>query len=303
MLVFTLVLLCILALSSGLRNVIVIEDDYRPLIKIETFGVWPGGQIDLTVSNIRLNHPDAEKKTSIEKEEASKNNKIGFILRKSASESQAQQDIENAMEGNLCLFDTAQHKEGDIVFNVTSVVNTETHLHEHKDLTKMTDNKESSSDTTSTSDVSTVISKQYTITSETAGLYTLIFQRCPCVDDGHSITFTMNAIFRNPTHALMSGSGKQGREWDYLSAGDAPLPLIYMVFFVSFTGMLFVWLFVLKRDPEQYGKHCLSPLSCYSLFTVTITMMIKLTQAPLSPLSNHTPISYNHILTTHPYSP
>ena len=238
-------LLCIaviVTVSFGLKNLIVIEDDYRPLIKIETFGFNTGGSIELEISNVRLNHPDAEKKTSIDKE----SNKIGFLLRQAQSESEAQQDIEKAMEDSLCLFDVGQHHNNDIVVNITNYVNAESRLHEHSDLIKSTSNKEE----TGESALSTGISKHYTITADTAGLYTLIFQRCPSVDDGHSITFTMNAIFKNPAHVLSPGS----REWDYLSAGDSPLPLMYMIFFVLFTGALLKWLTVLKRDPQQFGK-------------------------------------------------
>lgn len=54
------------------------------------------------------------------------------------------------------------------------------------------------------------------------------------------MTFELDATFLNPGP-------------NYLSAGDAPLPTLYLAFFVLFTIALGVWIWVLTRDPVANG--------------------------------------------------
>jgi hypothetical protein len=67
-----------------------------------------------------------------------------------------------------------------------------------------------------------------------AGLYSLIFFRCVPRGSGYMVNFELNAKFHNPGP-------------NYLSAGDAPLPLLYFVFSLLFFVALIVWLLVLCR--------------------------------------------------------
>lgn len=72
-----------------------------------------------------------------------------------------------------------------------------------------------------------------------AGLYSLIFARCHVL--GHAtVSFSLHADFHN--------AGP-----NYLSAGDVPLPALYMVFFVLFGVALGVWCYVLSRPQVTHG--------------------------------------------------
>lgn len=79
----------------------------------------------------------------------------------------------------------------------------------------------------------------YTIPNDGIGMYSLIFSRCHPTGQ-HLVSFKLDAEFINPGP-------------NYLSAGDAPLPTMYLCFFVAFSIALGVWIWVLRRDPTRNG--------------------------------------------------
>ena len=79
----------------------------------------------------------------------------------------------------------------------------------------------------------------HVVASSAPGLYSLIFARCVPTGN-HKVSFNLDAEFRNPGP-------------NYLSAGDAPLPFLYFVFFLLFFAALIVWCWVLSRDAATNG--------------------------------------------------
>ena len=109
------------------------------------------------------------------------------------------------------------------------------------------------------------------VTVNDPGLYTLIFQRCEPMTSDYKVNFHLDALFKNP------GTGKAaGMEWNYLSAGDAPLPVMYSVFFVLFLLALVVWIAILRRDPAEYGQVSkLHYLMCVLLILKVCTLLFE----------------------------
>jgi len=88
-----LFLLVILACAWSMKHDLHIREDSRPLFKIETFGFEPGGVIDIKVSHMTISNYHATTE------------RAGFVLRKAASESDAQSDLETILEKDQCIFD------------------------------------------------------------------------------------------------------------------------------------------------------------------------------------------------------
>lgn len=65
-------------------------------------------------------------------------------------------------------------------------------------------------------------SYEHTFIKGEAGLYSFVFVRCGPKHSQHRVSFNVRASFINPGP-------------NYLSAGDAPLPVVYFVFFLLFT--------------------------------------------------------------------
>lgn len=101
---------------------------------------------------------------------------------------------------------------------------------------------------------------QQEVSPHGVGLYSLIFARCH-PKGHHTVSFKLDATFYNPGP-------------NYLSAGDAMLPNLYLAFFFLFGTALGVWLWVLMRDARQNGTvhrihyvmMALLVLKCLSLF-------------------------------------
>jgi len=239
-----LVLLCsVLFLSgaNGLIHQLTIDKDDRKLFKIETFGFNRGGVMELSISAIDLAHPSEE---TIEDKNAAV--EIGFLMRKSESEAAAQEDLENIIESGHCLFNTLEGSDVVINLGQDNMWKSKSHI-------------------------------VHIINSEAeTGLYTLYFARCTPVETGHSVSFTLEAQFKNVGHSLPGKS--TGQTWDYLSAGDQPLPIMYTVFFILFFLALLTWASVLRRDPSEHGTihkihHLMTMLlvlKCCTLLTESI---------------------------------
>ena len=76
------------------------------------------------------------------------------------------------------------------------------------------------------------------------GLYSFIFARCLPPGKHYSVDFHLHADFHNPGP-------------DYLSAGDAPLPLLYFCFFCLFACAFLLWAKLLWNT--SYHKKSASP--------------------------------------------
>jgi len=103
------------------------------------------------------------------------------------------------------------------------------------------------------------IELSHTVAEDNAGLYSLIYARCYPAGR-HYTSFKLDATFYNPGP-------------DYLSAGDAPLPDMYFIFFGIFSAALIAWVWVLRRGPASGTVHrvhymmlILLVLKCLSLF-------------------------------------
>ena len=107
------------------------------------------------------------------------------------------------------------------------------------------------------------ISTYHTISPGSAGLYSLIFARCAPSGSSHKVNFVMDAIFVNPGPS-------------YLSAGEAPLPKMYMALFAVYSAALWLWCWVIcRRDGHKahYIHHLMGGLmavKCLSLLLEAI---------------------------------
>lgn len=106
-------------------------------------------------------------------------------------------------------------------------------------------------------------STSFTIPSHAAGLYSFIFARCKPQHPQITINFKMTAIFINPGP-------------DYLSAGDSPLPSMYMFFFIIYTIVAIIWYKIICRQTTERRNflHFLMAgvitLKCFSLLFESI---------------------------------
>ena len=172
---------CIIDLTNSLIHKLIISNDGRDIFKIETFGFVSGGLMDISVSDFYLQ----EGKNHISNATMPR---VGFIMRRSSSESLAQQDFEMAIESNNCILDNpGKH---DIIFDMSNRKSWK-----HK-------------------------AQRNIVEPGASGLYSLIFARCRPVGQ-HFVSFRLDAKFHNPGP-------------NYLSAGDAPLPTVYFIFFILF---------------------------------------------------------------------
>ena len=94
------------------------------------------------------------------------------------------------------------------------------------------------------------------------GLYSLIFARCS-PKGTYKTNFKLHADFFNPGP-------------NYLSAGDAALPALYLAFFFLFSGAFVVWCWVLNR-PSTYGAavHSIHYLMAVLLAIKAICLLVE----------------------------
>jgi G protein-coupled receptor 107 len=144
--------------------------------------------------------------------------KLGFLLRSSTTEVDTLKDYDEMSTNSICIFDQKRH-ENDAVIDLSATENIW---------------KKSSSTSSPTS-------YGHVIQPHTAGLYTLIFARCKPSSESITMSFDLEVIFSNPGP-------------NYLSAGDAPLPLMYLVLFLLYLLVLLLWLWILyqRKDKVNY---------------------------------------------------
>jgi hypothetical protein len=219
LLLLFIVTVCCLSVCNSLIHHLKIHNDDRNVFKIETFGFIQGGLMELHIADLAIHraphsppHFIDTPKISDDKKSANSTGsspinpyRMGFILRKANSESDAQQDLETVVEKGQCIFD--QKTDYDMVVDLSNPKSWKN------------------------SDLKHLIDDEHAI-----GLYSLIFARC-APTGLHYTSFKVDATFTNPGP-------------NYLSAGDLPLPSVYLVFFLLHCVALFVWIWV--RNPAHY---------------------------------------------------
>lgn len=142
---------------TALKHDLHIKHDDRNLFKIETFGFLEGGITDITLTDFSIEGL-APSNSSYQ---------IGLLLRRTDSESEAQQDLEKAVENNECILDPSWRDKEDLFIDLSS-----------PDTWKST-------------------SYVHTIANGAAGLYSLEFARCVPTGARH-IQFRLQVTFSNP---------------------------------------------------------------------------------------------------------
>ncbi|CAM9624390.1 unnamed protein product [Ascophyllum nodosum] len=224
-------MLVLLPRTWGMIHSLVISKDTRRMFQIESFGFREGGYMNLTVSDFTIEGPEPYR--------------AGFVVTKTSTESSAQEELEDALEGGSengdsiedgCLLDKAGPT--DLVLDI--------------------------SDRSRWGERGTQASR--TVGPGEQGLYVLYFCGCPgnvgggrnleeaFVSKGegaggegeHSVTFKLRVAFWN------NGSGG---ERDYLSAGMEVLPKLFLGMFGLFFAALLLWVQCLRRHTVHVIKN------------------------------------------------
>ncbi len=290
---------------EGLVHHLVITNDHRNIFKIESFGFLKGGTMQLDVSDFHVKNPSSqsiwgkkavskfsekEKEKLIEEMDAGNRHlgiasrgletkdvkyNVGFILRHATSESAAQQDLEKIIDRNECIFD--KRNLNDIYID----------LSDPADWRKMS--------------FIHVIDEDLEV-----GFYSLIFAHC-----NHKLS-TANVVNRDINATpISSGSGNsvvtklessshfaksfkldvifQNPGPDYLSAGDAPLPKLYFIFFLLYAGLMGLWMYILGNNSARRA----TAFATQSVHQIHYVMLMLLTLKVLSLLFES--IRYHYI--------
>jgi len=219
----TVALLCVWVVlfvmpSSALVHHLVITADDRDIFKIETFGFVGGGMMNITVSDFAI------------------------LPNKVAQQSSSTTGTTAAAAATKDDKGKETPRIGFIMRKAPSESAAQQDL--EKTIEKgqcILDNVQKDDFVVDMSDEATwkATAAGHVVAPNAPGLYSLIFARCAPAGF-HKVSFRIDAQFRNPGP-------------NYLSAGDAPLPLLYFVFFVLFTVALGVWCWVLSRDAATNG--------------------------------------------------
>jgi hypothetical protein len=233
---------------------LVITKDDRSLFKIETFGFIKGGVMDITISNFDV-VTNSGADNDHKKNEDTKY-KLGFVMRKSGSESEAQQDVESIIDKGLCIMDPPTMAPTSNL-DATSNINSNQQLLSDIFIDLSSPTPESWKQTKFT----------YTVTNYIdAGLYSLLFARCLPMFSGTFVNFELSADFYNP--------GPYGP--NYLSAGDVPLPIMYLCFFIAFSVALILWsAIVFKCCGDKGAVHKIHYLMTLLLVSKCFTLLFE----------------------------
>lgn len=222
--------LLLLGVVDALVHHLTIHNDDRNVFKIETFGFVTGGKIYISVSDFGLHAPKAAG------HHPSSNNNSSSLLSPGGKS-------RRRLAGNSTDTKTSGYQIGFLMRHA------ESESEAQQDLETIVDRNQCILDKRDENDVFLDLSSpqnwkksvlDFTITAPTGvGLYSLIFARCQPTGL-HYVSFKLDAEFSNPGP-------------NYLSAGDAPLPTMYLVFFFFHVVALGAWIWVLRRDPARNG--------------------------------------------------
>lgn len=262
----------------SLKHHLFIHNDDRNVFKIETFGFVVGGEMEITVSDFSVHLTAKEMKmlvnsTSLHEIDVqhaivsdstvtNADTKIAensnTTLRRSLAE-----DMTNTTEMKVVGSNIPMYLVGFVMRKAKSESAAQA------DLESIVERGQCILDRLQTEDVFVDLSHpdswkktvfKHEVSEDSAGLYSLIFARCHPAGQ-HFVNFRLDATFFNPGP-------------NYLSAGDTPLPTLYLAFFALFTIALAVWCWVLSRDSAtngvvhriHYMMLILLVLKCFSLF-------------------------------------
>ena len=208
--------------ASASIHDLVVDKDRRALYRIESFCFVEGGVLELDVSDFRV--------------DGRGDPRAGFAMRRAASESAAQQELEESLEAEACILDWTEGARGDgAVFEM--------------DL----------SDRSKWADTQTL---KHVVKAGEEGLYSLVYARCAPDEsrDGAS-SFHLEAKFYNPGPS-------------YLSACEAALPKVFAAFAGLFGLCACVWWFLLCRGGKE-RVHRVHPLMGVLLILKTLTLAAR----------------------------
>jgi len=137
---------------------------------------------------------------------------IGFILRKTQSQSAAASHLLQDTDSGSCTLDAVSVSDDVIVFNLNDRESWKSGM---------------------------AFSHQFT--SEDEGLYDIEFERCVPAGSEYAVSFVLDASFQNPGG-------------NYLSAGEAPLPIVFLVFSTICFALLGYWCVFLVRNRKNVHK-------------------------------------------------
>ncbi|CAM9959519.1 unnamed protein product, partial [Choristocarpus tenellus] len=210
--------------ANSMIHDLTITNDNRREFKIESFGFSEGGVMNLTLSDFMVKGSAEEPR-------------MGFIVKKTSTESSAQQELEGNLDSNICMLDMVE--PGDLVMNPRDP-NNENNVYRK-------------------------------VGPGQKGLYVLLFCQCPPLDregmeskKGHkgivggvgssagpvppplsppaSVSFHLRVVFFN--------EGLGGAP-DFLSTGNGELPTLFFCFFVLFLATLLAWVHCLRKNRSQ----------------------------------------------------
>lgn len=152
--------------------------------------------------------------------------RAGFVMVKTSSESQLQQFLEETMESNACILDASLFKIENLVVDMSTGVRKN--------------------------------AKQRVVKKGEEGLYSLVFARCfepsenGLDETGIKVSFKLDAALLNPGP-------------NYLSACEEMLPVLFLVFSISFTAAAVAWGYVLikRKDQVHHIHYLMMVLICF----------------------------------------
>ena len=203
--------LCLRNICALVHNLHIVNDD-RHLFKIETFGFYAGGGMDIAIKDLSIIEASLDKTVERKNEVL----KVGFLLRKAKTETSALSDVEKFIEKQECILDEDKRHPDDIFVDISDKNNWKS------------------------------MSKSHEFKSTESGLYSLLFARCHSIDSKSSSNYIKSVSFR--AHIEFHNAGP-----NYLSAGDIPLPVVYMVFFVCFAVCTGYWCYMLTLPQAVHG--------------------------------------------------
>mmetsp|Transcript_14014 Transcript_14014/g.44237 ORF Transcript_14014/g.44237 Transcript_14014/m.44237 type:complete len:447 (+) Transcript_14014:64-1404(+) len=149
--------------SWGMVHSLRIEHDERSLYRIENFCFVEDGELTLSVSELQVSNGGTPR--------------VGFVMRRSSSESAAQQELEELLEEGLCLLDKDSSSGGGYTAVSLEFARETSARLEHK------------------------------FGADEEGLYSLVFARCE--PKTASVSFRLEASFSNPGPSYLSACESQ----------------------------------------------------------------------------------------------
>ena len=203
---YACLIVSILQGTNAMLHNLSIRNDDRALFKIETFCFEEGGFMNITIQDFEVRHEGKGKEV-----------RAGFIMMKTASESQLQQLLEESAEENSCLLDGSIFKDSNLMIDMSS--NTGNAGGGEKFIKA---------------------NRHRIVKAGDEGLYSLIFAHCKPSNmlTGSTVNFNLKAAFWNPGP-------------NYLSACEKELPVLFIVFFFAFLSSALLWAWILRKRVDN----------------------------------------------------